>query len=272
MQNLTVSESELRNISSRIDVRTGDSIAIGGFVIEGNTQKCVIVQGLGPSVGVNGETLLADPVLTLKSGLSTIAQNDNWQDQDNPGDDQVIENLGRAPGDILEAAIYKCLDPGAYTVLLTGYLNTTGVGIVAVYDADDGASYLKNIATRSWVGTGNLISIAGFVIAGDTPKKILVRGLGPSMESKFPPDSPLLWDPQVKLYKGSTLIGTNDNWGDAANVAEIAALAPPLPPKHEKEPAILMILEPGLYTTHLLGVGATTGVGNVAVYDLTGRQ
>ena len=67
--------------------------------------------------------------------------------------------------------------------LVTGFDNSTGVGMVAIYDADDGDSYLKNIATRSWVGTGNLISIGGFVITGDVPKQILVRGLGPSMEN-----------------------------------------------------------------------------------------
>ena len=265
--------NELRNIATRAEVRTGNEILIGGFVIIGNTQKCVIIQGLGQSVDVpDGVTRLADPVLQLKSGLTTIAQNDNWQVQDNPADVQAIQDAGRAPDDILEAAIYKCLDPGAYTALVTGFNNSTGVGMVAIYDADDGSSYLKNIATRSWVGTDHAISIAGFVVTGDTPKQILVRGLGPSMESKFPPDSPLLLDPQLRLYQGATLIETNDDWGDASNAAEIGALPEPLPPTDAREPAILMTLEPGLYTAHLLGVDGTTGIGNVAVYDLTGRQ
>ena len=265
--------NELRNIATRAEVRTGNEILIGGFVIVGDTQKCVIVQGLGQSVAVPvGVTRLANPVLQLKSGLTTIAQNDNWQDQENPSDVQAIENSGHAPDDILEAAIYKCLDPGAYTALVTGLNNSTGVGMVAIYDADDGTSYLKNIATRSWVGTDHAISIAGFVVTGDTPKQILVRGLGPSMESKFPPNSPLLLDPQLRLYQGATLIETNNDWGDAANAAEIGALPEPLPPADAKEPAILMTLEPGPYTAQLLGVDGTTGIGNVAVYDLTGRQ
>ena len=265
--------NELRNIATRAEVRTGNEILIGGFVILGNEPKCVIVQGLGQSVNVpDGVTRLADPVLQLKSGLTTIAQNDNWQVQDNPADVQAIEDSGRAPDDILEAAIYKCLNPGAYTALMTGFNNSTGVGMVAIYDADNRTSYLKNIATRSWVGIDHAISIAGFVVTGDTPKQILVRGLGPSMESKFPPNSPLLLDPQLRLYQGATLMETNDDWGDAANAAEIGALPEPLPPTDAKEPAILMTLEPGLYTAHLLGVDGTTGIGNVAVYDLTGRQ
>ena len=266
--------NELRNIATRAEVRTGHEILIGGFVIIGDTQECVIIQGMGQSVDVpDGVTRLADPMLTLKSGLTTIAWNDNWQDQD-PEDVQAIEDSGHAPEDVLEAAIYKCLDPGAYTALVKSrsYQQPAGVGMVAIYDSDDGFSYLKNISTRSWVGTDHAISIAGFVVTGDTPKQILVRGLGPSMKIKFPYLSPLLLDPQLRLYQGATQIETNDDWRDAANAAEIRALPASLRPSDAKEPAILMTLEPGLYTAHLLGVDGTTGIGNVAVYDVTGRQ
>ena len=265
--------NELRNIATRAEVRWGSEIMIGGFVIVGDKQMCVVVQGLGGSVDVpDGVDRIADPILVLKSGLNTIAYNDNWQDQKNPSDVWAIEGSGRAPKDTLEAAIYKCLDPGVYTALVRGHCCTTGVGMVAVYDADDGLSYLKNISTRSWVGTDHAISIAGFVVTGDTPKQILVRGLGPSMKIKFPYLSPLLLDPQLRLYQGATQIETNDDWRDAANAAEIRALPASLRPTDAKEPAILMTLEPGLYTAHLLGVNGTTGIGNVAVYDVTGRQ
>jgi hypothetical protein len=92
------------------------------------------------------------------------------------------------------------------------------------------------------------------------------------MQSKFPPGSQLLMDPQLRLFHNSTLIATNDNWGDAPNAAEIAALSPSMRPADSREPAILIVLQPGLYTAHLLGVALGTGNGNVAVYDLTGRQ
>ena len=264
--------NELRNIATRAEVRTGHEILIGGFVIIGNTPKCVVIQGLGGSVDVpDGVTRLADPTLELKSGINPIAYNNNWQDQANPSDLQLIEDSGRAPKDTLEAAIYKCLDPGVYTALVRGYQYSTGLGMVAIYDADDGLSYLKNISTRSWIGTDHAISIAGFVVTGDTPKQILIRGLGPSMQERFP-QLMVLSDPQLRLYQGPTMIETNDDWGDAANAAEIGALPAPLKPTDAKEPAILMTLEPGLYTAHLLGVDGTKGIGNVAVYDLTGRQ
>ena len=127
--------NELSNIATRADVGTGNDIAIAGFIITGSGQKCVIVRGRGPSVGVPaGVTRLPDPTLTLKSGQTTIAENDNWTQQDNPDHVAIIEGLGKTPGDLLDAAIYICLDPGAYTVLVRGYLGTTGVGIVEVLD------------------------------------------------------------------------------------------------------------------------------------------
>ena len=118
--------NELSNIATRADVGTGNNIAIAGFIITGSGQKCVIVRGRGPSVGVPaGVIRLPDPTLTLKSGQTTIAENDNWTQQDNPDHVAIIEGLGKAPGDLLDAAIYICLDPGAYTVLARGYLGTT---------------------------------------------------------------------------------------------------------------------------------------------------
>ena len=263
---------ELRNISTRAQVLTGDRIMIGGFIISGQAPKCVVVQGLGPSVGVpDGQVRLPDPVLTLKSGQTTLAQNDNWQVQDDPAHVSIISSLGRAPRDILEAAIYACLPPGAYTALLTDYTNSAGIGLVAVYDSDDGTSYLSNISTRSWVGTGDLISIGGFVINGTTPRKVLVRGLGPTMSQRLPAGTDVLDNPQLRLYAGRNVIATNDNWVDADNAELIAALPAALVPDYAAEPAILITLAPGSYTAHLLGVGGDTGLGNIAVYDLTGK-
>ncbi len=265
-------ENELRGISTRTDVRLGNDITIAGFVIAGSQEKCVVVQGLGPGVAVpDGVPRLPDPVLTLKSGLTTIAHNDNWQVQDDPSHVQIIQSLGRAPSQNLEAAIYMCLPPGAYTALLTGRQNSTGVGIIAVYDADQRASYLANISTRSWVGTGHFISIAGFVIKGDKTKEIFIRGSGPSLRNRFPAEAQLLANPRLRLYRGSQLIASNDDWANAPNADDIAALPDALIPGDAREPAILTELEPGLYTAHLLGAANDTGNGLIAVWDRTGR-
>jgi len=131
-----LASSSLKNISTRADVLTQDKIAIAGFIIHGSVAKCVVVRGRGPSVNIASNLRLADPTLTLKSGSTTIATNDNWQTQDNPSDATTLSALGLAPGDSLDAAIFVCLDPGPYTALLRGVGGGTGVGIVEVIDAD----------------------------------------------------------------------------------------------------------------------------------------
>ena len=92
------------------------------------------------------------------------------------------------------------------------------------------------------------------------------------MQVHFPPGAQVLMNPQLNLYRGSTLIATNDDWVNAANAAEISALPSNLVPTDPQESAILIELAPGAYTAHLSGVGGGTGIGQVAVDDLTGRQ
>ncbi|NIQ94058.1 MAG: hypothetical protein GWN87_07500, partial [Desulfuromonadales bacterium] len=102
-----------------------------------------------------------------------------------------------APGDTKDAASYECLDPGAYTALLQGKNGGTGVGIVEVLDVDNAAPYLFNISARARVGTGDLVTIGGFIIAGDRTKQILIRGRGPSVA--VPDGVPRLSDPIITL-------------------------------------------------------------------------
>jgi len=269
----SVIDDELQNISTRTDVGTLNNIAIAGFIIYGNTQKCLVIRGRGPSVGVPSDvTRLNDPLLQLKSGATTIAANDNWQTQDIAGDASIIQAFGAAPANSKEAAIYKCLNPGAYTALLSGKNSTTGVGIVEVLDVDSGMPYLANISTRSRVGTGNLVTIAGFIISGDAPKRVLIRGRGPTVG--VPTGVKRLSDPRLQLFaqfsNGSSMrVLVNDNWSQAENATEISdsGKAPP----DSQESAILMILDPGAYTAILDGVSGESGVGIVEVFDLSGR-
>ncbi len=262
-------DNELSNITTRADVGIGNDIAIAGFIITGSGQKCVIVRGRGPRVGVPaGVIRLPNPTLTLKSGSTTIAENDNWTQQDNPDHVAIIEGLGKAPGDLLDAAIYTCLDSGPYTALLKGYLGTTGVGMVEVLDVDDSLPYLSNISTRARVGTDHLVTIAGFIITGNTPKQILIRGRGPSVG--VPAGVTRLPDPTLTLKSGQTTIGSNDDWEDAANAADISATGKA--PGDPLDSAIMMVLQPGAYTAILRGAGGVTGVGIVEVLDLMGRQ
>ena len=105
---------------------------IAGLIITGTSPKQILVRGRGPSVGVpDGVPRLANPILTLKSGQTTIASNDNWQDAANAA---AISATGKAPGDPMDSAILMELQPGAYTAILRGVDNGTGAGIVEVLD------------------------------------------------------------------------------------------------------------------------------------------
>lgn len=120
---------------------------------------------------------------------------------------------------------------------------------------------LANISTRLAVGAGDSVLIAGFIVTGSQPKKIVVRALGPLL-----PVNENLADPTLELHDstGATVAG-NDNWRETQQDALIATT---IPPTNDYDSAIVRTVNPGAYTAVLAGKGATTGVGLVEVYDL----
>jgi hypothetical protein len=127
--------SKLGNISTRAFVSTGDDIVIAGFTL-GNSggSDSVVVRGIGPSLTAFGiSNALADPTLELRDGNGALLiSNDNWQD--NPSQAAALRSAGLAPTNQLEPGIVAKLPPGLYTALLAGLNNSTGVGVVEVYD------------------------------------------------------------------------------------------------------------------------------------------
>jgi uncharacterized repeat protein (TIGR03803 family) len=125
--------SKLANISTRGFVETGDNIMIGGFIVGqgGRAAASVLVRGIGPSLanaGVNGP--LQDPTMELRDGNGgLVAANDNWKQTQRA----EIEATTIPPASDLESAIVANLFPGAYTAILRGQGNTTGIGLVEVY-------------------------------------------------------------------------------------------------------------------------------------------
>jgi len=116
---------------------------IGGFVVQGSGAKSVIVRAIGPELTEHGvPNPLADPTLELHDDTGAlIASNDNWMTTILRGiitSDQVhgIMDSGHAPTDPRESAIIATLPPGNYTAIVRGVNNTTGVGLVEVYDLD----------------------------------------------------------------------------------------------------------------------------------------
>ncbi|MBA3274049.1 MAG: hypothetical protein H0T11_09290, partial [Chthoniobacterales bacterium] len=257
------------NISTRLQVLTGDDVLIGGFIISGDTSKKVIIRGLGPSLvaqGVSGA--LPDPKLELfDSGGDRVAVNNNWKETQQ----NTIEATMIPPPHDRDSALVRTLAPGAYTTVLTGVANTTGIGLVEVYDLTANEPVrLANISTRGFVDTGENVMIGGFIVGGGLgtngsgSARFLVRGLGPSL-ADVGVDGPLS-NPLLQIYNGNgDSVAINDDWRETQRL-EIEATG--IPPKNIREAAFVGTFGAGGYTAVLRGVDNGTGVGLVEIYNL----
>ena len=241
---------------------------IAGFIITGSASKDVVVRGLGPSLtgsGMSGGSLLQDPFIELRnSSGALLQQNNNWKDDQR----SQIEGGPFQPSDDRESVLLRTLPPGAYTAILKGVGNTTGVGTIEVYDTNPAAaSQLANISTRGFVQTGENVMIGGFMLGG-TPgsSRVAIRGLGPSLASFGL--SNVLADPTLELHDGNgAIIISNDDWqSDPISAGQLTANG--LAPSNPKEAGIFTTLAPGTYTAVLEGKSATTGIGLIEVYNL----
>ncbi len=260
-----VGTAKLINISTRANVGTGDNVMIGGFVIGGNTTHKVLILAKGPSMASGVAGTLTNPTLRLTTVSGTpVASNDDWQTNANLAE---IQATGMAPTDSRESALLVTLNPNtSYTPIVEGVGGTTGVALVEVYDVDQAntGSHLINISTRARVGTGDNVMIGGFVLGGTGQRKVLIKANGPSMTGV----AGTLSDPTVRLTTVSgQVIASNDNWQTNANMSEIVNTG--MAPTNTKESALLLMLDANTpYTPIVEGVGGTSGVALVEVYEI----
>ena len=261
--------SQFLNISTRMRVLTGNNVLIGGFIVTGSEPKKVIVRGIGPSLAAAGlPGALADPTLELKQNSTTVAANDNWKEHQ-----AEVEQTTIPPSHDLESAIVATLNPGAYTVILAGRNQGTGVGVVEIFDLSQGVnSKLANISSRGFVDTGDDIMIGGLIVGagtGDGYTRILVRAIGPSLSNAGV--SGALSDPTLELRNGNGgLMVFNDDWkfrsDGSSQQADIEATT--VAPQNEKESAVVSTLAPGNYTAIVRGQSNATGIAVVEAYNL----
>ncbi len=192
--------------------------------------------------------------------------NDNWQDD--PVQEAAIVATGLQPTNNLESAIDATLNPSAYTAIVRGNGNTSGIGLVELYDVNpDALSKLANISTRAFVGTGDNTVIAGFILGSHSDNdRIVLRGIGPSLTALGVPNA--LADPTLELRdsNGALLMANNDWQDDPVQAAELTAAG--LAPTNPLESGISTTRPAGVYTALLSGVNNGTGIGLVEVYDL----
>jgi hypothetical protein len=247
------------NIATRNRVETGDNVLIGGFIITGTQPKKIIVRAIGPSLPLPGA--LADPVLELRnSSGGLIASNDNWRS------DQQAEIIATTipPSNDLESAIVETLpaNGSAYTAIVRGANNGTGIGVVEAYDLNRSVdSKLANVSTRGFVQTGDNVLIGGLIVQGQHSLRVIVRAIAPSLNL-----AGKLADPTLELHDGNgALIASNDNWRSDQEAEIIATF---IPPSNDLESAIVRNFTAGNYTAIVRGVNGNTGVALVEAYGL----
>lgn len=262
----------LVNLSVRTNAGTGDNtlivgVGIGGAGTSGDTR--VLLRGVGPALtafGVPGA--LADPVMAVFSGQTQIESNDDWAG----GFDFASVGAFAFPANSRDAAIYADeASAGSYSIQITGKGGTTGVALAEIYDATPASAFtaatprLINVSARTHVGTGDNILIVGFAVGGSSPVRLLVRAVGPGLAAFGVGGT--LTDPKLEIYSGTNKIEENDNWlaADASAFSAVGAFGLTA---NSRDAAAVVTLQPGTYTAQVSGVGATTGVALVELYQL----
>jgi hypothetical protein len=253
----------LANLSTRVQVGTADNVAIAGFIVVGNAPKQVVVRGLGPSLATAGvQGALSDPVLDLYDASGTLlSTNDDWEQ----GQAQELRDANLAPLQPAESAILTTLAPAAYTAILRGYRDATGVGLVEVYDLQTSASSkLGNLSTRGLVGSAQNVMIGGTIVTGPDAARVVFRALGPSLVAAGIQNP--VSDPELDLFDANGgKISSNNNWKDSQQAAIASA---GLAPANDLESALVADLVPGNYTAIVSSVNGATGIALVEAYHL----
>lgn len=269
----------LINLATRAAVGRGADILIAGFVLRGAAPREVLVRGIGEQLGDFGVSgVVRDPVITLRDSKGTVlATNDDWF-RTGESNMEALRAAARSVGafaqreDAHDGALIATLPPGNYTAQVTGLANTTGIGLVEIYElGPPSADRLINLSSRAMVGTGANILIPGLVLSGQAPRRLLFRAVGPGLAELGVAGS--LSDPVMKVLRGDDVIAQNDNWGEqpgAAPLAPAMATVGAFPLRvGSRDAALLLDLPPGNYTVQVSGAGGATGVALVEVYEAT---
>lgn len=279
-------ESRFSALSVRAPVGAGDQILVMGFAFAGGG-KPTIIRGVGPGLLKGDASLagkeLADPEIVLNElqtvdgvgQFAPVATNDNWGGSDELRTAMSALGMGALDANSRDAAILHTPAHTVYTAHVQGTGGRTGLALAEAYDAqfDDKTRRLAALSTRNQVGAGSDCLIAGFVIDGDLPKRVLIRGVGPGLVPAVSAAN-VLANPSLSLFRlqAATGIwapwGSNDDWRGAATLASaMAGAGMGALDAGSRDAALLLSLSPGIYTAQVSGVGATTGVGLVEIYE-----
>ncbi|MBE2213492.1 MAG: cellulase family glycosylhydrolase [Opitutaceae bacterium] len=262
----------LVNLSVRCWAGKGETVAIAGFVVADGPAD-VLVRGIGPGlVTFDVPERLADPVVTVFSGANAIGGNDNWSgDGGGPALIEVFHRCGAFDLAVSsQDAAMVMRAGGLHTAHVTGVGDGTGIALLEIYEASRGAGRLVNLSGRAEASGGHKAIIAGFVIDGNVPRRVLIRAAGPSL-APFELTQ-VLAEPALRLLNSKgELIAANKHWSAGADASAVAAAATSTGAFPFRagalDAALLRTLAPGLYTAHV-SADSGTGVALVEVYEV----
>ncbi len=269
----------LINLSTRAQAGEGKTL-IAGLATGGSGVKNYLIRGAGPSLlASNVANALIDPALTIKSPGSNVVlyANDDWGQEANAAQiRQSFAQLGAFafPDGSKDSAILRPLRGGLYTAELTGPRGISGVALVEAYDADqnDASTRLINLSARAYTGTGGDVLIAGLVVGGSAPVRVLVRGIGPTLTRFGVPA--VLAQPSLSMFLAgaSDAFVNNTGWSTSVQKGDVAGVSKLVGafdlPDGSADCAALLTLNPGGYTIQISGVNNATGEALVEVYLL----
>ncbi|HEY0944528.1 MAG TPA: immunoglobulin domain-containing protein [Opitutaceae bacterium] len=279
---VVVDPSRLINASVRGLTRSDASPLIVGFVV-GGSGRSLLVRAIGPSLAPLGvKECLPDPRInlfeTIEERGQIVASNDNWGDSNREQLRAAAAAVGASLEDAsLDAALVAHV-AGARTVHAIDTGGRSGITLVDLFDLDtDPENRIVNISARNFVGSGDQVLIAGFIVSGEAPKRLLIRGVGPGLARFDVPGR--LGDPRIDVHTNrwegnvpvDTIVASNDDWS-TGGVAEMQAAfeltrAFPLPDA-STDAALIVELPVGIYTVVLTGKGDETGEALIEVYEI----
>ncbi len=268
--------SRLVNFSARSRVEPGGSPQIAGVVSQAAVPRPVLLRAIGRGIPGNpGLTMLPTPVLSLYEGSRMLAQDRGGALA--PPIVTMASDVGAFPvagiansgGAVFGSALTTTLNAGNFTAMTSSGDAGSGLSLFELYDTGSTAEppLIRNLAIRGQTGSGANVLTAGFVIAGNGPLQLLIRGIGPSLKGFGVPGTTT--DAQIQVFASgsSTPLAANDDWDNADDISAAAAKTGAFPlASGSKDAALLLTLEPGAYTVQLVGANGETGAAMIEVY------
>ncbi|GAB5558790.1 MAG: hypothetical protein SynsKO_04370 [Synoicihabitans sp.] len=261
----TPAPGRLKNLSVRSRSGSGASALVAGFVVSGGPAQ-LLVRGVGPELATYGVSGVSpDPQLQLYTGQTAGLFNEDWGSNAN-----AIRTAAAAVGAFAltagskDAAILVDVD-GPRSVHLRD--ETAGVALAEVYEVGTNTGRLVNVSARTLAGTGDNVLVVGFVVDGNVPKQLLLRGVGPTLSTYGV--SGALENPVLTLFDSSQeIVAENDDWNADLVSSVASAVGAFALDADSADAALVYTVVPGAYTAQVSGAGGASGTALVEVYEV----